>query len=240
MLPKMSIPEFTIPVGDECTCASQLEARNIALRNNLASDNMNLMVFKTEFQPMLFWCSYDNKKTVKAIFNLFRGDPLPNQVMTQVQTIQTGEYLRHGDQIYLLCEDEFLKQVVRQVSVFATALDANVAYQMSDFSEDDENPDEWPEFYLTRMTEVNKPNETLCYCWYIEKGNHLFLQPIFEEDAEHFRSIPKNCLNWEFLHAGDSFVHDGRTYQVCTDEDEDYYITPHLNASRTAKIVPFK
>ena len=233
----MDIREFTIPVGEECACPSQLEARNVAYNNNLASNNMNLIMFKTDDMPMLFWCSYDNNRTVKAIFNLFRDDPIPQRVMTQVQIIQPGEYLRHGNQIYMLCEDEYLKQVIRQVVVFSTALEANVAYQMSDFAEDDENPEEWPDFYLTRMTEVNKPNETLCYCWYIEKGNHLFLQPIFEDDAEHFRSIPKTSLNWEFLHKGDTFSHDETIYKVCTDEDDDYYITPHLNAPETAKII---
>jgi len=240
MLPKMSIREFTIPVGAECPCPSQLEARHVAINNHLESDNMSLMMFRTEHQPMLFWCSYDNNRTVKAIFNLFKDDPLPEKVMTQVQTIQPGEYLRHGDQIYMLCEDKDLKQVVRQISVFATALDANVAYQMSDFSEDDEDPEEWPEFYLTRMSEVSKPNETLCYCWYIEKGNHLFLQPVFEEDAPEFRKVNKNCLNWEFLHEGDTFERDSKVYKICKDEDDDYYITPHIKAKETAKIIPFR
>ena len=225
-LPKMSIGEYSIPVGEECPCPSKLEALNVVINNDLKGDNIDLMLFRTDEQSLIFWCSYNNDHTINAVFNLFKGDPSPQKLSNRARKISIGEYIRHGNDIYKICEDSALKQVVKQMWIYSTAIDAKAAYSLSDAAEDDDNPDEDPECYLVRITEVIKPNETLCYAWYVTKEDRIFLSPIFWEDAGILREKFINCLNWEFLHEGNIFRHNDRYYRICKDKDEDYYISP--------------
>ena len=229
-LAKMSLQDCTISVSDECTCASQLEAQHMAAKAHINIDGTHtkLMLVNTfENEHPLCWCVFgEENNELRAFFNLFREDPMPRSLPQSGRQLEEGEYFRHGNDVYITCHDENLGQYVRQLSVFATAQDADAAYHMSDSAVEIKSPEDYPDYYLVRLTEVDKPNQTLCISWYISRENHLMLLPVFNEDYPEFKAVHRNNLNWEFLHTGDTFEHNGCIYQVCEDDNEDYYIAP--------------
>lgn len=229
-LAKMDIMDCTISVGNECGCSSQLEAERLVA---LTQTNMHKVVTKlmvvTTFggEHPLCWCAFDKQSNeLKAFCNVFKEDPCPHTLPKSGTPLEQGEYFRHGNDIYVICYDEKLGQYVRQMSIFSTTQDADAAYHMADSIPEINGPEDYPDYDLVRLTEVEKPNETLCISWFISRENHLMLWPVFNEDYSEFKAVHRNNLNWEFLKTGDTFKHNGRTYQVCEDEIGDYYIAP--------------
>jgi len=224
-LAKMNPWDSTIPIGQECACGSQLEAVTLAQKAGFNVDTMDIMLITTMNGEKPFcWCHM--KDLQYTCFTIFKEDPPLKSPPKSGLRIQDGEFFRHGTETYQVLRDTKLGQTIRQVSVFDDTLKADVAYRMSDTGQNDPTPEDYPDYDLVRLTEVDKPNKTLCISWFIEKENTIFLQPVFLEDFPEFARTNRNNLNWEFLHTGSKFCHDNRIYQVCKDEDDDYYIAP--------------
>ena len=136
--------------------------------------------------------------------------------------MEINEYIRHKNNYYLLCKDNDYKQVIRQISVFPTSDDVLAVYMLSAEEFDTDNTP--PDIYLVRISLVDKPNETLCISWFIDKEGFPPFFPVFAEDINVFRENNPNSINWEFTYKGDTFKKDNKYYQICTDDNENYYI----------------
>ena len=224
----MTTEEYTNPDGNECSHASWLDVQNECRRIHARFDNIKLSQVESAKDSMILWLGYNNDDGNAAFFTLFEEDRIPQNQMIQVNIffLEQEGYIRHHTDLYQILSNADLGTVVRKVAIYASALQANVAYKLSASGAQDQTPEEYPNHYLVRLTENDKPEQTLCYAWYIEKENNIFLQPVFCEEEEKFFATNRNHLNWEFLHEGDTFYHDNRTYQISLDENNDYYISP--------------
>ena len=222
-LDKMNPWDSTIPIGQECACDSQLEAVSLAQKAGFDVDSMDIMLITTTNGEKPFcWCHMNDLQY--TCFTIFKQDPPLQSPPKSGLRMQDGEFFRHGEDIYQILRDKDLGLTIRQVSIFDDTLKADVAYRMSNTGQNDPIPEDYPDYDLVRLTEIDKPNKPLCISWFIEKGNTIFLQPVFLEDFEEFSKTNRNNLNWEFLSEGDTFTHDNREYQICRDENDDYYI----------------
>ena len=215
----------TIPVGEECTFYSWLEAYDFVVSNHCQGDHLCLMFFHNEKENNIMWCSYDNQHTVLAAFPLFLEQDISQGGRMKGLIIQTGEYFTYNHSLYKLCDDEELGQVVRKINAFASTDDAQAAYYLSSLGDADQTPQTKPDCHLVRLIDLEKPRETLCISWLLQKDNTIFFQPVFEEDFPRYRSRNLYNLDWEFLHAGHIFLHGKNSYQICLDDKDRYYIS---------------
>ena len=226
-LPKMTSEEITLPVGTECSCACQAEAEAFFATKQKKNDYIRLMVLTTKENKNYFcWCGFSKEAQLKWAHPLFNEDSAPQTLPSAGRPFEEGEYLKYGNDFYLITIDKMLGIMVKQIAIFSTALDAGAAWHMMTMTPQGTGDDE-PDYYLVKITEVSNPNVPICICWCIlpPKGKNKLI-PVFREDRVAFNAIPFNRLNWEFLHEGDTFVHDDTIYQICKDEIDDYYITP--------------
>ncbi|MBQ8464912.1 MAG: hypothetical protein IJ545_02760 [Alphaproteobacteria bacterium] len=225
-LKKMTPQEYTIPVGNECNYSSWLDVMNVCMKEHIHFENIKLILMKSAHSSMFLWLGSSENSSTAATFSVFKDDILPKEQKVEATIIylKEGGYFRHKDDVYQVLFDQELGNVIRKVAIYASVQQADVAYRLSPSGQSDLSPEVSPKYYLVRLTEINKPDKTLCYSWYVEKKSRLFLQPIFCEDEEEFFKTNRCNLNWEFLHIGETFQHDGKTYQVCKDEDNNYFI----------------
>ncbi|MBR1604944.1 MAG: hypothetical protein IJ660_02420 [Alphaproteobacteria bacterium] len=224
-LAKMNAWDCTIPVGKECACGSELEAVTLAHKAGFNVDSMELMLITTlNGEKPFCWCHM--KDMEYTCFTVFKQDPALSSPPKSGLRMADGEFIHHGEDVYQILQNKDLGQTIRQVSIFDTALKADVAYRLSPTGQADKTPEEYPDYYLVRLTKFDNPKDTICISWLIEKEPVRFFQPVFLEDFEKYVKTDPSKLNWEFMHEGETFGHDNRIYQVCKDEDDDYYIAP--------------
>ena len=223
-LPKMSVLEYTIPVGQECECPSWVEAYSYITINHFHGKQLSLMIFRNDEEANIMWGCYDKNSSNIEAFPLFPEHKLSKNGLMSGFILHIGQYFAYHDNIYQLCEDKELVQVVRRISVFASTDDARAAYFLSSTGERDKTPQEQPQCSLVRLVDLDTPKETLCISWLVKKDNTLFLQPVFDEDFPIYHSHNINNLNWEYMHEGDTFIHGEKAYQICLDDKDLYYI----------------
>lgn len=232
-LPKMTVEEYTLPVGNECSCASLLEAKNLARNMKLSTDNAHLMLLTTFANERPFcWCYVNDDKSVSAFFNVFHQDPLPQSLPKSGNIMQGGEFIYHDRDMYYIKPDKDLGYVIRRVGIFASQSEAAAVYKMSPTGQTLGKKTDDAEYYLVNLSLVSNPAKKIAVCWYISCANTLYLRPVFIEDEALFNEIDNNDLNWDFLKAGNIFCHNDMIYQVCQDEDEEYYIASTRTSMR--------
>ena len=222
-LEKLSVSECTIPVGNHCLVPSLLEAEAIFSQRGTKYKKIRLMhIITTHNEDTLQWCAMNSSADISDILPLFELDKEISGIPLQGKELEINEYIRHKNSYYLICKDNLYKQIIRQISVFATEEDVLAVYMLSagEFVTDNTPPD----IYLVKITTVDKPNDTLCISWFIDKEGFPPFFPVFAEDIKVFEENNINNLNWEFMHKGDTFKKDDKYYQICTDDNDDYYI----------------
>lgn len=226
-LPKMTDAEVTVPIGQECSCASQVEAESSFISEQKKCDYVRLMKLITAENKHYFcWCGFDNEAHLRCAHPLFEDDIAPQTPLSHGSPFEEGEYLKYGNDFYLITIDKVLGTLVKQIAIFSTALDAAAVWHMMTMTPQTTDDNE-PDCYLVKISDVSKPDVLICVCWCVlpPKGKGKFI-PVFREDRVIFNNIPFNHVNWEYLHEGNTFIHDNTVYQVCKDEIEDYYIAP--------------
>jgi len=225
-LEKLTISECTIPVGNECIVPSLLEAEAIMQQTSVKYKKIKLMHLITSFEEdTLQWCAMPNSKDISAIVPVFENDYQIRGIPIKAKELEIGEYIRHKNNYYTLCKDSDYKQIIKQISIFANYDDILSVYKLSEeefISQSELNIP--PEIYLVRITKVDKPKETLCISWFIDKEEFPPFFPVFAEDIKVFKENNFNTLNWEFMKVGDTFTREGTTYQICSENEEEYYI----------------
>ena len=234
-LERLTVQECTIPVGNDCIVPSFLEAEAIFNQSSIKYKNIRLMhILTTHNEDTLQWCAMSSPKDISASIPVFKHDNTITGLPLQGKTLEVDEYIRHKNSYYLICKDNLYKQIIRQISVFATEEDVLAVYMLSagEFVTDNTPPD----IYLVKITTVDKPNDTLCISWFIDKEGFPPFFPVFAEDIKVFEENNINHLNWEFMDNGDTFKKDNKYYQICTDENDNCYIakrpTPILKIYR--------
>lgn len=226
-LPKMTAEECSIPVGNECPYPSQLEAEQFSAKLPIHSSYTRLMLLISEENQNYFcWCGFNETAQIRLFYPLFKDDKVPTAPPPKGRPLQEGEYLKYGNDFYIICMDKKLGITVKQIAVFSTAQDAGAAWHMQTMTPQT-TADNEPDYFLVQIFRVSQPNEPVCVCWYINPPeDNIRMLPVFWEDQEKFTEIPPSDRNWSYLKEGDIFTHDNKTYRVCLDEIEDYYIAP--------------
>ena len=172
----------------------------------------------------LCWCAMTHKNDVSGYFPLFSGQTPMQGIPLSGSPIEPGGYICCNYGCYLLCRDDFYKQIVRKLTVFSSYEQVFSAYAARLLQQGKSLSDECPDCELIRLSDVQTPNKTLCIVWFIQDKNYRTFFPVFEEDNYLLRGKNYNGLNWDYLDENDIFEHDNQRYVVCLDEDNLPYI----------------
>ena len=219
---KIPLQDFTVPAGDECYCASLVEARNVASQHNVFSENINLCLAETDFECAFVWCC-SSKKVLELVIPVFNDFPAVEKISNKMKLIPENSYIRNPAYgIYVFVNDPDFGQILRKIDMLATQ--QNILATMSLLEEDKDFLGEKPDIYLVRMVPTDNPKKILYYSWIIEGEKMRLFYPVFADDGIKYRNQNLTSLNWIIVSANETFWHNDTMYQLKLDENDEYCI----------------
>lgn len=222
---KMSYLEATLPAGENCLFPSELEAREHFSKFGLFGKIMLGVGTTNRLERLLVWLlqTADNQSFPLQVFA--SEQPVLGEITFFHQETE-GNYIYANQHNYLICQDEVLGLVIRELAIFANECDIK-AFRMI-------KQEPFSEISLVRVYEKEPRLRFLFVSWFIELPEHKAeLKPAFIEDVFIHRGFNPQNVTWEFMGAGETFTHFSEPFQVDFDNKSGWYfnkvfINPHL------------
>lgn len=215
--------ECLLPAGNDCIVPSMLEAMRTFAEHGLIGI-IKFGVAHTDEGDCLCWLLIPEEGPLRPL-KAFEDNA--NAPVTGFKEVPIDSFFIWKDKYFKFIEDDELMFVIKEVNCFSTENDVYGYAQCKDYGEVD--------IYAVKLYKIGKRHEYLFPAWYMKFPDNqdyqgLFI-PMFLDDTAALNSIDFNLLNWEFMDAGDTFLHGKELWRLGEDNDNGLFI---------GKPLPFK
>ncbi len=208
--------DYLIPVGNECTVPSFMEAFLVFAKENLY-EKIKFGVAHNDEGDSLCWLLIPPKGKLRPL-KAFNDNNL--SPVTSFSELSIDSFFAWRGRYFQLVSDDCLQMIIKEMIVFPTEGDVYGYAQSQGYGD--------VEIYAVKVYKIGKTNEYLFPAWYIQMPEDAKVAasffPMFTSDTFSSSQINTNELNWEFMEPGDTFLKDGELWRLYENEKEGLFI----------------
>ncbi len=212
----LSQQECLIPVGNECSVPSLIEAFMVFAQKKLYG-KIKFGISHNDEGDSLCWLLIPPKGKLRPLkaFNDNNFSPI-----TSFTELSVNSYFVWRGRYFQLVADDCLDLLIKEMSIFSTEADVYGYAQTQGYGD--------VNIYAVKIYKIGKTNDYLFPAWYIQmpedaKFSASFF-PMFTCDIFSSSQINTNELNWEFMEPGDTFLKNGELWRLYENEEDGLFI----------------